>query len=173
MKQTRHGEIKIRISGLSNGLHEYRFTAVSSEIGLEERFSQPVEIIASVDKTARQILLRASITTSGSFCCDRCLEAFEQPIHCTYSMFYVYDDVEGQRIPADDVVVIPPDTVHIDLRDDVRQTVILSVPLKLLCREDCRGLCPRCGMNLNTTACACKEEATDSRWQGLKDLLSN
>jgi uncharacterized protein len=78
--------------------------------------------------------------------------------------------MEGSA-PSDDVQVIAPDTVHIDLAEDVRQMISISVPLKLLCKEDCKGLCPKCGTNLNLGQCACKNDDVDARWEGLRDQL--
>jgi uncharacterized protein len=166
-------EIKIRISGLSNGLHEYHFSADPPAIGLESNFRLPVEVDATVDKTSRQIDVKVLIRTTGVFECDRCLDSFEQPCTAEYRMFYTYDRLDGATSPADEIVIINPDTVSIDLTDDVRQMILLSVPLKLLCRETCKGLCPRCGTNWNYAACDCKEERADPRFQGLKDLLKN
>lgn len=174
MKQTKHNDdLRIRISGLSNGLHDYRFTVKPSFIGLEESFSHPVEVEASIDKTTRQILLRAKVSTSGHFQCDRCIENFEREIASSYSTFYVYDEIDGASRPPEEVTVLSTDTVHLDLREDIREIVELAVPLKLLCTEECKGLCPRCGSNWNMVSCSCKEEIRDSRWKGLEDLLTN
>jgi uncharacterized protein len=56
------------------------------------------------------------------------------------------------------------------LEDILREQVLLAVPLKVVCSEDCKGLCPRCGQNLNQGACACSEPGADERWTALKDL---
>ncbi len=164
--------LKIRISGLSNGLHEYHFSPEPSSIGLSQNFKAPVEVDAHLDKTPRQILLRADIRTIGRFECDRCLETFEQPIAAHLNVFYIFDELDAGKLPPDEVKVISPDTVTIDLAEDVREMVVLSVPLKLLCREDCKGLCPHCGTNWNVAACSCQTQASDPRWSGLQDLLN-
>ena len=166
-------EVKIRISGLSNGLHEHRFVHESSAIGLSENFLKPVEIDVQIDKTANQVYLKSEIRTSGSFQCDRCLDEFEQPISTSYQVFYVYNDVDGGKVSHDEIQIIRPDTVYLNLTEDIRQTVLLAVPLKLLCSEECKGLCSSCGTNWNHQTCECQEEIKDSRWQGLKDLLNN
>lgn len=166
--------IKIRISGLSNGLYEYHFSVSPSEIGLESNFRQPVQVNVTLDKTARQIYLRADVATSASYVCDRCTEEFEQPLANKYNVFYHYASGDaGGDVPPEEVQVIQTDTVHLDLSKDVREFVMLSVPLKLLCREDCKGLCPRCGANWNAAGCACTQEVKDSRWQDLEKLLKN
>jgi uncharacterized protein len=165
--------IKIRVSGLSNGLHEYHFSVGPSEIGLENSYQHPVQVDVTLDKTTRQIYLKAAVATTGKFVCDRCTEEFEQALANTYNVFYLYDQDAGGSLPPEEVQVLKPDTVHIDLSDDVRQFVLLSVPLKLLCRDDCQGLCPGCGTNWNAGRCSCKQETTDSRWRGLEKLLNN
>ena len=59
----------------------------------------------------------------------------------------------------------------IDLKEDVREAIILAFPLKPLCRPECRGLCPHCGRNLNEEKCECREEKIDPRLAKLKELL--
>jgi uncharacterized protein len=164
--------LRIRISQLSLGLHEYHLTAEAAEIGLAENFRRVVDVDAVLDKTPRQIFLKVDLKTSGLFECDRCIEDFEQALLGRYTMFYVYDDLDTAAYPADEVQVITPDTPVLDLSEDVRQTVLLSVPLKLLCREDCRGLCPRCGANRNQRSCDCQVEAESPPWRGLEGLMN-
>ncbi len=166
-----HG-LKIRISGLSNGLHEYSFETGPSLLALDSSFSSPVRVRAELDKSTRQMLLRAEIQTAGTFQCDRCLDTFEKPIVATYSLLYVYAEEDAQRVAPEDVRLMTLDTTVIDLAEDVREMVTLSVPLKLLCREECRGLCPHCGKNRNAGPCGCVEEALDPRWDALKNLLN-
>ena len=65
---------------------------------------------------------------------------------------------------------MPPTLAVIDLGEDVRQTLILAVPLKLLCRPECKGLCPQCGTNLNNETCSCTTVEADPRWDALRAL---
>ena len=166
-------EIKIRVSQLSNGLHEYHFSAVPSGIGLGENFTKPVLVDIVLDKESRQLYVKADVRSSGIFLCDRCVEQFEQSVSNHLNMFYVYDELESGKYPPDEVQVINHDTTYLDLTDDIRQMVTLSVPFKLLCKDDCKGLCPKCGINWNHATCNCKDETADSRWEGLKKLISN
>jgi uncharacterized protein len=163
--------IKIRISGLSNGIYEHHISAEPSVIGLKESFSAPIEIDAKVDKTARQIYLTANVSTIGRVQCDRCLEEFNQPVTGSYAICYVYNEADARSNPDEEFVAISPDTVNIDLTENVRETILISVPLKLLCTEMCLGLCPQCGMNRNREICSCRQEVSDPRWQGLQDLM--
>jgi uncharacterized protein len=166
------GGIQIRISGLSNGVHEYHFSVEPQDLLLEKNFRNKVEVNARLEKTSRQLILRTYIHTEALFQCDRCLKEFDKSLDAEYSMVYIYHENETGAFNPEEVSIISPDTVSIDLTEDVHQLIVLSVPLKLLCSDSCKGLCPRCGCDLNVQSCSCTiEEVTDPRWQGLKDLL--
>jgi uncharacterized protein len=174
MENGRQGDVlKIRISGLSNGLHNYHFSSDPDEIGLAENFKDPIVVDAVLEKSQRQMLLRANVQTSGLFNCDRCIEEFHRPISSAYAMMYIYDERDRGKYPDDELQILDPSTVAIDLTEDVRQIVLLSVPMKLLCKEDCKGLCPQCGTNWNVSSCTCQGERMDQRWHGLEGLLNN
>jgi uncharacterized protein len=85
-------------------------------------------------------------------------------------MYYLFDAADADRLDPAEVQVISPPLNVIDITDDVRQTLLLAVPFKLVCSDTCKGLCPSCGTNWNLEACECHEEDTDSRWEELKKL---
>ena len=167
-------EFRINISKLSEGIHEYHFETKPSNIGLDERFSDIINIDAKLDKSVRQILLQVEIQTEGSFFCDRCLENFHQELKTAYSMIYI----QGARSTVnlnkgEEIQILDTDMNHIDLDDDVRQYILLTIPQKLLCKEDCQGFCTTCGVNKNIESCTCGAKETDSRWDELKKLSHN
>ena len=167
-------EFRINISNLSEGIHEYHFEAKPSKIGLDERFNGTVEVEAQIDKSVRQIFLQAEILAEGSFFCDRCLEKFHQEITTAYSMLYVQDARSTVDLNQDEEIqILTADTNYIDLDEDVRQYILLTIPQKLLCREDCQGFCATCGINKNIASCTCGAPAIDSRWDALKKLSHN
>lgn len=165
--------LRIRITGLSNGIHEYDFSADPSSIGLDGNFLSPVVLHARLDKATRQILFKMNITTTGKFRCDRCLDEFQQPVTTAYSLVYLYDTQDAAQYKEEEVQLMTPDTVYIDPTEDVRQMIMLSIPLKLLCREECKGLCSRCGENLNNTTCTCEQSTVDPRWDALQGYLDH
>ena len=130
-------------------------------------------------------------TVSGVFTapCDRCLEQTQQPFESEVTWTFVHgtpvasDDDEEDEEAAEDVfeevdddTIIPFDGQTIDLTPTVWEEVVLAVPAKVLCDEDCAGLCPKCGADLNQGACGCGSAANDSELSnkglaGLKDLL--
>ena len=162
---------EINIGGLAEGEHQYRFEGSGPDLELGESFHRPVTVAVVLDRSGRQFLLRVEYRTSGTFTCDRCLEPFEKNIEGSYKILYVPD---GGPDPMDggrgEVQVIPSDAQVISLDEDLRQFLLLNVPGKLLCRDDCRGLCPTCGTNWNTGSCDCVVPETDSRWDALRDL---
>jgi uncharacterized protein len=78
-----------------------------------------------------------------------------------------------ESVEEDDFVTIPVAGEGIyDLFPRVREALILEIPIKLLCREDCKGVCRTCGANLNSGDCGCSSEAGDPRWGALKNFLN-
>ncbi|MBI4417285.1 MAG: DUF177 domain-containing protein [Ignavibacteriales bacterium] len=120
------------------------------------------------------MLLQAEARAAGEFVCDRCLDQFRMDVTSRHSIVYI----QGAEPPDDlaefeEVQYLPLDSNMIDLGEDVRQFLILSLPLKMLCREDCAGLCPVCGTNRNKSSCSCAMDEGDPRWAALKRFLEN
>ena len=108
--------------------------------------------------------------------CDRCLKHIEQPMHVTFEeRFYPTVDVlTGAPLPPieEDVVFQIDEHHQVDLTEALRQSILLAVPMISLCKEDCAGLCPQCGYDLNLGPCQCEPEV-DARFNVLKAVLPN
>ncbi len=106
--------------------------------------------------------------------CSRCLEPFTATIRGEID-FSIQEVVDTDTVNRDEVpdneLLVSAGTSEIDISGPVREALVLEIPLKPLCREDCRGLCPICGVNRNVKTCECKVEKTDPRWDALRDLL--
>jgi uncharacterized protein len=167
-------EFRINISNLSEGIHEYIFEAEPAKIGLDERFSGILKMTVKLDKSPRQILLQAEMQVQGVFDCDRCLEQFHKQVGGKYSLVYIQGDRSTVDVKKEEEIqVLSADTNYIDLDEDVRQYIYLTVPAKLLCKEDCKGLCSVCGVNKNYKHCKCENQIVDARWDPLKKLSHN
>jgi uncharacterized protein len=112
--------------------------------------------------------------------CGRCLEAFPHPLDQDLDLFYLPHRPDDDREEEDEVELTDRDMVvayyrgdRLDLGEVVREQCFLSLPLRRLCREDCRGRCPSCGRNRNTESCGCPapQETGDPRFSGLKKLF--
>ena len=95
--------------------------------------------------------------------CSRCLENFNYHVNIDFSENFSKQDDSTDCYPISDN--------QIDLKNAVIDNIILSMPLKVLCSEDCKGLCPICGKNLNKGNCNCKKDDVDPRFAKLKDLF--
>ncbi len=169
------GALRINISKLSPGIHQYSLVADATELGLEGGLAGPVSVKSSIEKSGSQLFLQVSLTTSGTFTCDRCIDDFTRTIAGAYSVVYALDRGSKERTSSteSELLELSADANFLDLDEDVRQYALLAVPLKLLCKDDCAGLCPTCGKNRNRESCKCEDETVDPRWEGLRDISSN
>jgi uncharacterized protein len=125
---------------------------------------------------ADQILLRGTIATRLEGECRRCLGRVEMPVSLEPTLLFMPRggeavEEEDEELEEDDGLRLYDDrAMEIDLADVVREELILNVPAWPLCRPDCRGLCPQCGLDLNETSCTCTTEESDSRWAALRAL---
>ncbi len=123
-------------------------------------------------RTDKGILVQGEMTSSMKGTCNRCLRTVNYPISFKLEeeFFPVIDIVSGlplQTTPQSFTI----DKDHIlDLSDALNQYMIMALPMKLLCREDCAGICPSCGQNLNNGGCNCADQVHDHRWSKLVHL---
>lgn len=165
--------MKISIANLSEGSHAFHFTAEPAHLGLSDYFTKPVSVDVTIEKTNREVFLKAAAKTSGRFSCDRCADEFDREVRTAYQMMYIYDEREKQQPHDEEVQVISSVTTAIDIADDVREFILLAVPQKLLCSDSCKGLCPHCGTNRNRGSCSCSAEEVDPQWGKLKSHFQN
>ena len=166
----RAASMKIQVGGLSEGAHDYTFEADGKGLELGEGITGPVRVAVQLEKTGTQVFLDVQAETRGTFACDRCLTTFQTGIAPRYRMTYLFDAEDAGQFDPAEVQVVAPTLTVIDITEDVRQTLLLAVPLKLLCTDECLGLCPTCGVNRNITTCDCREDSSDTRWDALRNL---
>lgn len=163
--------IKIKVSTLANGRYEYDFGGKASDLDIFEPYIGNFSTNVVLTKFDNQIILDSETTITGNLICDRCAGEFHSVIKSNYRMVYLYRASVGDiEIEKEDVVYLHQDTDKIELDKDIRDFAILAVPMKKLCSENCKGLCPRCGKNLNEGPCNCIDEIVDPRWEPLKKI---
>ncbi len=108
--------------------------------------------------------------------CARCLEPIARELDKSFDLLYRPQGADAGR---DELTVTQAEAdigyytgEGLQLEDVLREQVLLAVPLKAVCREDCRGLCPHCGRNLNVESCECASGEPDPRWAGLEQFKS-
>jgi uncharacterized protein len=104
--------------------------------------------------------------------CDRCLTALSIPVKASFDLLYVppLGTGEEHELGENDLSLGFYQDGIIDVDDLTREQIELALPMARLCSDECRGLCPKCGANLNLGECACREEQVDGRWAALKEL---
>ena len=129
--------------------------------------SEPVVASGVVRNTAGVLMMTGSVTTCIHGICDRCASEFDRDIDFPINVVLVTELANEEN---EDEWVFPLEGDSADLDDIVRTVFVLNLDSKLLCDEDCKGLCCRCGKNLNDGPCSCQKEL-DPRFAALKQLL--
>jgi uncharacterized protein len=135
--------------------------------GLGVTLGQPVVVGGRLQATGEgRFFWHGSLHTSVLAACRRCLVPVTLPVAADVGALFTQDP-EGEDDP--DTYPLPRDAMLLDVSPAVREELLLAVPAYVLCRDDCRGLCPRCGQDLNAGPCGCTP-AADPRWQALAAL---
>lgn len=133
-----------------------------------------LKLNGSIDGAEGRFVVSGQITGAVEADCSRCLEAFEMPIDIDVQAVYVSPELfssesERELVSDDlDVDVILEGKLNTD--DIIREQVLLELPVKVLCKTDCNGLCAICGADLNVNDCKCGSKEADPRWSALLDL---
>jgi uncharacterized protein len=166
-------DLIVNISKLSEGTHRYSFEVRPENLSLDTRFVDLVAVDATIDKTGRQLFLESKIRTTATLTCDRCLAEFQNELVARYRIVYLTDELTAKEEEDAEIQYLSPDANLLDLGEDVRQYLVLAIPQKILCREECEGLCPECGTNRNVKSCKCAATESDPRWDVLKKISLN
>ena len=135
------------------------------DFGGRRPIQDPVVVTGDVRNVAGMLLLSFEAGTVLKSVCDRCLKPFDQPKAIRYECMLA-EELEDED--SDDIILLENGAV--DLGDLARTAFILDMDTKTLCSEDCKGICPGCGVDLNQGTCTCKK-AVDPRLAVLAKLL--
>ncbi len=136
------------------------------------RFASPLH--ARVEATiagSGEVVIRGNVLGSLVQECRRCLVELQSPFDTELTLVFVPADELGED-PEGDVYPLEASATELDLRGPIGEELVLTVPSYAFCKEDCRGLCARCGTNLNEENCQCSGEDADPRWDVLRTLGS-
>lgn len=125
-------------------------------------------------KVDEKVHVRGTVAADAEIACIRCLEPVLQKFEIEFDDIFVdaADEPDGDEIVLDGEDLDQSFVLDgkIDLTEVVREHILLELPDQPFCREDCKGLCPKCGSNRNLIDCRCYEDEIDPRWSALKDL---
>jgi uncharacterized protein len=136
--------------------------------------AQLVEEQHGKHQIVKDIRIDGTLETRVQLACARCLEPVVQDVAHKFDLLYRPQGADAGReelsVTAAEAEVSYYRGDGLLLEDVLQEQVLLALPLKAICRDDCRGLCPHCGKNLNVEQCDCAEPVEDPRWLALKDI---
>jgi uncharacterized protein len=164
----------IDVSSLIQGAESVREIEVSGELSSIEfggalvEFVSPLRLVATLRKVNRGLSLRGGGQVEARLRCSRCLKSFSYSLK--FKAIEVFAQPDDLRHLPNEVEAFPITKGRVDLESVLRELIVLNLPFRPLCSENCQGICPHCGKDLNVESCHCQREVIDVRWNALKKL---
>ena len=153
------------------------------DLGTEARLRTPLEASGRAEvveerhgkhQIIKDIRLRGRLSTGLELQCARCLEPIRQDIKRDFELLYrpLGADAGHEELSVTDAEaeIGYYQGEGLLLEDVLREQILLALPLRVICKEECKGLCPHCGKNLNVEQCSCAEPLEDPRWAALREI---
>jgi uncharacterized protein len=170
--------MRIEVENLTATATPFEHTYRAEEVELEEEAASVVSDVTvrgGATRKGEQVRLRGEIKTEVELLCDRCAAPRLTPLAVEFDTSFIPLEVEAVKaenveLQAEDLILSAYEGGAVDLDELVREQILLALPSRHLCREDCKGLCQQCGANLNAGHCSCEQGEIDPRWAALADL---
>src|SRR5256714_13574362 len=169
--------MRVELKNLEGGKGEFAHVYQTEELNpIEERvqLTAPATVNGKVRVAGTEVFVNGHIDTRAQVECDRCLQPIELPVNADFALDYIsgadYESSEGAELTEAEMSLSVFDGEAVDVDEIVKEQILLAVPTRMLCREDCKGICPQCGIDRNTGECSCVTNDTDPRWAALKNL---
>jgi uncharacterized protein len=170
--------MRIEVENLTAAAEPFEHTYRAEEIELDEEAARLVSDAAVRGRASRkgeEVRLRGEIRTEVELLCDRCASPERAPLEVEFDTSFVPQEAEAAKtenveLQKEDLLLSAYEGGAVDLDELVREQILLALPSRHLCGEDCKGLCQKCGANLNEGHCSCEQGEADPRWAALADL---
>lgn len=163
--------MQIKFTNYKNGLHQFDFDSKVEELGLEENFNGDVLLNCEMDKSSTQIVMNCNIQATAKYTCDRCTSEFEEKMETDFKNIYFFtQNKSSDEVDESGIYYLSSDDDKIDLSKNTCENALLTIPMKVLCKDDCKGLCSMCGVNKNDKECNCVANTNNSVWEPLLKL---
>jgi len=169
--------MRIELVNLEHGRADFAHVYQPDELGsFDDRVSlvAPVKVEGKVRLAGTEVFVNGHIESRAQVECDRCLKLIETPVNTDFDLQYItgraYESSDVAELTPDEMSVSVFDGETIDVDEIVKEQILLAVPTRMLCRPDCKGICPDCGIDKNTGDCNCGANEVDPRWAALKNL---
>jgi len=170
--------MRIELENLEGGKGDFAHTYQPEDLNpVDERISLsgPAAVSGKVRLAGNQVFVNGHVETRAQVECDRCLQPVEIPVNTDFALEYVtgseYEAARAVELTEAEMSIAVFDGEVIDVDEIVKEQVVLTVPTRMLCREDCKGICPECGADRNSGDCSCSTNDIDPRWAALKKLI--
>ncbi|MCB0264228.1 MAG: DUF177 domain-containing protein [Calditrichaeota bacterium] len=163
--------MKLPILHLQDGIHHFSESVLLDALDFfrKELYPNPVKTNVMLNKYGNTIQAEITAETTAVYICDRCLTEYEKPVNIEFSMLIQIGE-NAVETDEENVIHLPKDTAELSITDWLVEYLIINTPMKMLCDEDCKGICAGCGANLNTEPCSCSNDGIDPRWEKLGAL---
>lgn len=163
--------MKILIQNIKQGLSRFSEQVKPDFVNddLAHYYPEIFHVDVLLDRFDQDYRVKVNLKSRAWYVCDRCLEMFVSEINLKQEQIYKSGAVEVEI--KDEIVPLPVDATEIDLTEFLNEAVIINHPIKMLCKTECKGICPGCGLNLNENECACDAAGSDPRWDELRRLI--
>ncbi len=173
--------MRIEVDRLAETGESFAHTYAPGELSLEDEFVRPTVETTVEGRASRkrdEVKVKGVIRGAIEVACDRCLKPVAGNLEVEFDAAFV----PKEKAPsATDNVELQEEDLAVDFYEDeavnvdelVREQILLALPTRQLCREECLGLCPTCGNDLNAAQCSCHQGEVDPRWAALADLKKN
>jgi uncharacterized protein len=173
--------MKIEIEGLTEGGVDFEQVYTPAELPLEDEFARLASRVRVTGRASRkrgEVEVRGSLDTSVELPCDRCVAPSVFPVNVDFKAELGFADANAGSAEATELQDADMDfsTIEgdaVDLDEIAREQILLALPARHLCGEDCKGLCPTCGANRNERDCGCTHKEIDLRWSALSALKND
>jgi uncharacterized protein len=174
--------MRIKVEGLSDApvvlsaqepIADFPALVSVQEAG-ECTFLEPLHLDFTIAKEFRQIRVHAHVATKVRLACSRCLIAFDTDLESDFTVFYSNATEipieEEVSLTAEDLISAPYVGDYIDFTNEIEEQVLLEIPYKPLCHDECKGICVKCGADLNSGECGCDRSGTGLAFSALKNF---
>ncbi|HZB47118.1 MAG TPA: DUF177 domain-containing protein [Pyrinomonadaceae bacterium] len=170
--------MQIEVERLDERGEAFSHTYGKEELSLDDetaRLASEARVAGRASMKGSEVRLRGTLSTQVEVYCDRCAAAVVAPLEIEFDTSFLPAEVEkaaveNVELQKDDLIRSVYEGGAVDLDELAREQILLALPTRTLCREECRGLCPECGANLNAGECDCARKEIDPRWAALADL---
>ena len=169
--------MRIELENLEGGKGDFAHVYNPEDLNpVDERvkLGGPARVNGKIRLAGNEVFVNGHVDTQAQVECDRCLKPVEIPVSADFELEYItgskYESSGVAELTEAEMSVSVFDGEAVDVDEIVKEQILLAVPTRMLCREDCKGICPQCGTDRNTGECNCVTEEIDPRWAALKNL---